>query len=79
MIDNLSLPNTVYVPTNSQVGFVVGTQITIMQKNIGQTTIVGNTNVIVHSTPTNRLRARWSSASLIKIAVNEWVLVGDLA
>lgn len=79
MIDNLSLPNTVYVPTNAQVGFTVGTQITILQKNAGQTTIAGNTGVTVNFTPANRLRARWSSASLIKIATNEWVLVGDLA
>ena len=79
MIDNLSLPNTVFVPTNAQVPFVVGTQITVLQENIGQTTISGNTGVTVNFTPANRLRARWSSASLIKVATNEWVLVGDLA
>lgn len=79
MIDNLSLPNTVYVPTNTQVAFTVGTQITILQKNLGQTTITGNSGVVVNATPANRLRTRWSSASLIKIATNEWVLVGDLA
>lgn len=78
MIDNLSLPNTVYVPTNSQVPFVVGTQITVLQKNLGQTTILGNSGVTVRSTPANRLRAIYSSASLIKIATNEWILVGDL-
>jgi hypothetical protein len=79
MIDNLSLPNTVTIPTNSSVPFVVGTQITVLQKNTGQTTIQGATGVTVNSNPSNRLRTRWSSASLIKIATNEWVLVGDLA
>ena len=79
MMDNLSLSHTAYVPTNTQVAFIVGTQITIMQKNIGQTTIVGNSGVLVRSTPGNRLRAVYSSASLIKIATNEWVLVGDLS
>lgn len=78
MIDNLSVPNTVTIPTNTSVPFVVGTQITVMQKNIGQTTIVGASGVIVRSTPGNRLRAIYSSASLIKIATNEWVIVGDL-
>lgn len=79
MIDGLSLPNNVYVPTNNAVPFVVGTQITILQKNLGQTTILGDPGVTVNSTPANRLRAQWSSASLIKIGTNEWVLVGDLA
>lgn len=79
MIDNLSLPNTVTIPTNASVAFVVGTQMTVLQKNTGQTTIQGATGVTVHTTPGNRLRARWSSASLIKIGTNEWVVVGDLS
>jgi len=79
MIDNLSIPNTVTIPNNSTAAFIVGTQITILQKNTGQTTILGAPGVTVRSTPTNRLRAIWSSASLIKIGTNEWVVVGDLA
>jgi len=79
MIDNLSTPNTVFVPTNSSVPFVVGTQITILQKNTGQTTITGQSGVTVNATPNNSLRAVWSSASLIKIGTNEWVLIGDLS
>ena len=79
LIDNLSAPNVVTVPAFSSVPFVTGTQITIMQKNIGQTNIVGASGVTVRFTPSNRLRAIWSSAALIKIATNEWVLVGDLA
>lgn len=78
MIDNLSVPNTVVVPTNSSVPFVVGTQLTVLQKNTGQTTIVGATGVTVRSTPGDRLRAIWSSASLVKIGLNEWVIIGDL-
>ncbi len=79
LANNLSTPNRIIVPTDASVAFVVGIQITIMQKNTGQTTIVGAPGVTVHSTPTNRLRARWSSASLVKINTNEWVLVGDMA
>jgi hypothetical protein len=79
LINNLSIPNNVIIPTNASVPFVVGTQITVMQSNTGQTTISGASGVTVRFTPTNRLRARWSSASLIKINTNEWVLVGDLA
>ena len=79
LVNNLSAPNTVIIPTNASVPFVVGTQITVMQSNTGQTTISGASGVTVRFTPTNRLRARWSSASLIKINTNEWVLVGDMA
>ena len=79
LIDNLSTPNTVTIPSNSSVPFVVGIQIAVMQSNTGRTTIVGAPGVTVNSTPTNRLRARWSSASLVKIGNNEWVIVGDLA
>jgi hypothetical protein len=78
MIDNLSIPNTVTIPTNAQVEFVVGTQITVLQKNTGQTTIQGQNGVTVRATPGNRLRTIWSSASLIKIGQNEWVVIGDL-
>lgn len=79
IMDNLSLPNSVLIPTNASVPFVVGTQITVMQGNTGQTSILGAPGVVVNATPTNRLRARWSSASLIKINTNEWVAVGDFA
>lgn len=79
MIDNLSSPNNVIIPNNSSVPFVVGTQIILLQKNTGQTTIVGGSGVTVNSTPGNRLRAINSSAALIKIATNEWVVLGDLS
>lgn len=79
LIDNLSVPNSIVIPNNSSVSFVTGTQITVMQANTGQTSFQGAAGVTVNSTPTSRLRARWSSASLIKIDLNEWVLVGDLA
>ena len=79
MINNGSIANNVVIPTNSTVPFVVGTQITVLQKNTGRTSVVGASGVTVNFTPGNTLRALWSSASLIKIGINEWVLVGDLA
>lgn len=78
MVNNLSLPNTVTIPTNDSVAFTVGTQMTILQKNTGQTTLQGATGVTLRSTPGTRLRTIWSSASLVKIGLNEWVAVGDL-
>jgi hypothetical protein len=69
--------NTVTVPTNSSVAFPVGTQISILQTNTGQTT-VGGAGVTINGTPGLKLRAQWSSATLIKRAENTWVLIGDL-
>jgi hypothetical protein len=80
LINNFSLPNTIFVPTDAQVNFVVGTQITILQRNTGQTTVVAASpgTTLVNATPGNKLRAIWSSANLVKIGSNQWVLIGDL-
>lgn len=79
IINNFSLPNTVFVPTDAQLNFTIGTQMTIVQRNTGQTTIAPvNQTVSVNSTPGNKLRAIWSTANLVKIGPNQWILIGDL-
>jgi hypothetical protein len=76
---NSSSGNTVTVPINSSQAFAVGSQITILQTGTGQTTIAPvSGGVTVNATPGLKLRAQWSSATLIKRAENVWVLVGDL-
>jgi hypothetical protein len=76
---NSSSANTLTVPLNSSEAFPVGSQINILQTGTGQTTIapVGG-GVTINATPGLKLRARWSSATLIKRAENVWVLAGDL-
>jgi hypothetical protein len=68
---------TLTVPLNSSVPFVVGSQIVLLQTNTGQVTVAGAGGVTVNSNPGLKLRAQWSSATLIKRAENTWVLVGD--
>jgi hypothetical protein len=69
---------TVTVPTNSSVAYPVGTQINLLQTGAGQVTVsAGSTTV--NGTPGLKLRAQWSSATLIKRATDTWVLVGDLS
>jgi hypothetical protein len=68
---------TVTVPLNSSVAYPVGSQIMLLQTNIGQVTVAGAGGVTVNSNPGLKLRAQWSSATLIKRAENTWVLVGD--
>lgn len=76
---NLSSANTITVPLNSSVAFPNGTQITVVQAGTGQTTIVaGDPSVTLNVTPGLKLRARWSTASLIKLDTNSWLVAGDL-
>jgi hypothetical protein len=70
---------TVLVPLNSTVAFPIGTQVTILQTGTSQVTIAGVSGVTVNGTPGLKLRAQWSSATLIKRATDTWVLMGDLS
>jgi hypothetical protein len=70
--------NTLTVPLNSSVAFPVGSQITILQTGTGQTTIAATGGVTVNATPGLKLRAQWSSVTLIKRATDTWVALGDL-
>ena len=76
---NNSSANTLTVPLDATVNFSVGTQLTILQTGVGQTTITPATaGVTINGTPGLKLRAQWSSATLIKRAANTWVAIGDL-
>jgi hypothetical protein len=71
--------NNLTVPLNSSVAFAVGTQISLLQTGAGQMTVVATGGVTINATPGLKLRAQWSSATLIKRATDTWVLVGDLS
>lgn len=78
-------PNTLTIPLNSATNgdFAVGSQVTVIQTNSGQTTINVTAGVTLNCTPqgtanTAKLRAQWSSCTLIKRAENTWVAIGDL-
>jgi hypothetical protein len=69
---------TLTVPTNAAVPFAIGTQITITRANSGQVTVAGAVGVTVNSADGYlKLRTQWSSATLIKINTNSWILIGD--
>jgi hypothetical protein len=71
--------NNLTVPLNSSVAFPTGTQISLLQTGAGQMTVVATGGVTINATPGLKLRAQWSSATLVKRDTNTWVLVGDLA
>lgn len=58
--------------------FPVGFSVDVLQTGASQVTIAG-TSFTPNATPGLKLRTQWSSATLIKRALNSWVVLGDLA
>lgn len=76
---NSASVNYLTVPLNSAVAFPVGTQITVVQSGTGQTVISPvSGGVTLNSTPGLKLRARWSTATLVKLGSDSWLVTGDL-
>jgi hypothetical protein len=74
-----SSPVTVFVPTDS-VSFPIGGYTNIIRSDTGTVAVAAldpNTTNLQTSFGLE-LRAQWSSATIIKLAANSWVVVGDL-
>ena len=75
-------PITLTVASNATQALPVGTQITISQFGVGQVTVVGASSpnpVTINATPGLKLRTQYSSATLVQVSTNNWLLVGDLS
>lgn len=76
---NNASANTVTVPLNSSVAFDVGTQILIVQKDAGTTTIAAAAGVTLLSKDSNLdIGGQYGAATCIKIATDTWYVIGDL-
>ena len=76
---NSGSATTLTVPPNSSVAYPVGTSIDILRVGAGAVTVAAGAGVTVNATPGLKLRAQWSSATLVKRATDTWVLLGDLS
>lgn len=82
---NNASSNTFSIPTNGNVAYPIGSSITVIQIGAGQTTInavTSGTTTIASTGATStapKLRARYSSATCIKVATDTWYVVGDIA
>lgn len=74
---NNALSITVTIPTNASVAFPVGSKIDFVQLGVGQVSFMSSATL--RYTPGPKLRAQYSAATAIKIATDEWVIIGDLA
>lgn len=71
---------TVTVPTNTNVPFPIGTQVVIVRQGLGEVTIASQDVSVVLRSDTDRkkIAKQYTSAALIKIGTNEWLLIGNL-
>lgn len=77
---NNASPITLTIPTNASVPFQTGAVVSILQLGAGQVTVQGAGGVTLRSADSRYKTAyQYSFASLIKIATNEWAMVGSLA
>lgn len=76
---------TYSIPTNASVAFPIGCQINIIQIGAGQVTInaVTSGTTTISSTGATaaapKLRAQFSSATLVKAGTDLWYVIGDIA
>jgi hypothetical protein len=71
---------TATVPPNSSVAFTVGDQVNLMQLGAGQVTVAAGSGVTVSSQGTKlKLNGQYATGTLVKVATDSWVLIGNLA
>jgi phage-related tail fiber protein len=75
---NNSSSMTATIPANSSVAFPVGCQIQILRVGGSTVQVVGDTGVTLRTTDGSYIRTQYSSATLLKINTDEWVLIGDV-
>ena len=78
-LTNGATAGTLTIPLNSSVAYPIGTQIQLIQTAAGQITITPTGGVTLNGTPGLKLRTTWSSATIIKVAINSWIAIGDLS
>jgi hypothetical protein len=66
------------VPAGASVNFPLGTHIDVARLGAATVTVVGDPGVTVNATPGRTLRAQYSAGTLIEVAADTWLFVGDL-
>ena len=70
---------TITVPLNSNVAFPIGTQIALFREGTGNVTFAPESTVVINSDGGKlSIKTQYTSAALLKIDTDEWLLVGNL-
>jgi hypothetical protein len=75
---NVGAANTVTVPLNASVAFPIGTQVHVTQTGAGTTSFLAAGGVTLDTPETLNLRKQDSTASIVKVATDQWLVLGDL-
>jgi hypothetical protein len=78
IVVNSSSTANITVPADNTVNFNVGDRIDFVTINTGLVTFIAGGGVTVNGTPGLNLRTQYSGATLVKLATNTWVAMGDL-
>jgi hypothetical protein len=79
IIMNLAVANTVTIPNDATVDFLIGARIYVQQTGVGQTSIVGALGVTINSQQgILSLAERYCMCELIKTAANTWTIQGGI-
>jgi hypothetical protein len=71
---------TTTIPPDSSVAFPIGTQVNLLQLGAGQVTVAAGAGVTVRSQGSKlKLNGQYATATCVKIATDEWVLLGNTA
>lgn len=74
-----ALAITLTIPTSASVNFDIGDQVNLLQLGAGQVTVSPAVGVTLRSEGSKaKLTGQYALATLVKIAADEWVLVGNL-
>ena len=73
--------NTLTIPPNSSVAFIVGTKINIIMEGVGTTVIAGDTGVTLNgvSTGSGNINNQYQGVTITKRATDEWIVTGDIS
>ena len=73
-------PITLTVPTEASVAFETGDQVNLLQLGAGQVTVAAAGGVTLRAQGSKvKLNGQYAIGTLVKIATDEWVLVGNTA
>lgn len=76
---NSSTDLNVTVPLHATAAFPIGSKIEIIRVGTGEVTVVPYSGVTIRSKNNNlKLSTQYVGAMLVKLATNEWMLIGDL-
>ena len=79
IVMNVGSANTVTIPNDATVDFLIGTRICVLQSGTGQTSINGGLGVSINSQGgILSLISQYAMCELIKIASNTWTLQGGI-